>query len=116
MFKKLIDLIKKLLGLGSKPKPTVTPPTVTPTVAEEMFYYTAEQCETAHMETVSSFKELVVGNIFFMSNRENTGCYKITGGATEGKRSLARNIRIFDDCTTCSDGLGKEPGNPGDML
>ena len=116
MLKKIIEIIKKLLGIKPKPTPTSTPPTVTPTVAEEMFYYTAEHCETGHMETVSSFKELVVGNIFFISNRENTGCYKVTGGATEGRRSLARNIRIFDECSACSDGMGKEPGTPGEML
>lgn len=117
MFKKLINFIKRLFGFNkSTPNVTPTTPTITPTIFEELYYYTAEQCETGHVETVGSFQRLVVGNIFFLNNRENTGCYRVTGGSSEGNKKLSRKIRVFDDCVPCSDGLGKDPNFPGDML
>jgi hypothetical protein len=104
--KKIIEFFKKLF-LKEKPKPVVTvKPVVTkPVVTEDVvtYDYKAVQCETGYEETVKSYSKLKKGTTFFMSNRDNTGCYSITGTSkTPGKRTLRKNIKTFTSCEECT--------------
>jgi hypothetical protein len=107
--KKIIEFFKKLF-LKEKPKPvllTEQPKVVEtkPVVTEEVitYDYKAVQCETGYEETVKSYSKLKKGTTFFMSNRDNTGCYSITGSSkTPGKRTLRKNIKTFTSCEECT--------------
>jgi hypothetical protein len=64
--------------------------------------YNSVHCESGYIETVKSYNKLKKGTVFFMSNRDNTGCYTITGKSkTAGKRTLRKNIKTFTSCEDC---------------
>jgi hypothetical protein len=64
--------------------------------------YDAVHCETGYQETVKSYSKLKKGTVFFMTNRDNTGCYSITSSSkTPGKRTLRKNLKTFASCEEC---------------
>lgn len=64
--------------------------------------YNVVHCDTGYKETVKSYSKLKKGTVFFMSNRDNTGCYSVVGASkTPGKRTLRKNIKTFTSCEEC---------------
>lgn len=65
--------------------------------------YNVVQCETGYEETVKSYSKLKKRTVFFMANRDNTGCYSVTSSSeTPGKRTLRKNIKTFTSCEECT--------------
>jgi hypothetical protein len=107
--KSIIEFFKKLF-FKEKPKSTVkiNPPKVVntkPVDTEDVltYDYKSVHCDTGYEQTVKSYSKLKKGTTFFMSNRDYTGCYTITGTSkTPGKRTLRKNIKTFTSCEECT--------------
>lgn len=88
--KPIIEKIDKVVEIADKIEELIT------------YDYNVVQCDTGYQETVKSYSKLKKGTVFFMSNRDNTGCYSIYGlSKTSGKRTLRKNIKTFTSCEDC---------------
>ena len=99
--KKLIALIKKLLGI--KPKPTPQPtqiPTPDPTPRPK-FNYVVKSCETGAEMIVTITKQLNEGSAFFISGQEDSGCYVVMGPSSEFGKPISYQVRQFLGCDEC---------------
>lgn len=99
--KKLIALIKKLLGI--KPKPTPQPTQVpTPNPSPKPKYnYVVKSCETGGEMIVTITKQLNEGSAFFISGQEDSGCYVVTGTSTKTGKPISAGVRLFLGCDEC---------------
>jgi hypothetical protein len=98
--KKLIEFIKKLLGL-SKPKPTPQPTMVPNPTPRPTFNYFAKGCETGVIITISITKQIPEGSVMMITNRENTGCHEILGPTDKEGLNISAGARIFPSCEEC---------------
>ena len=86
----IIEKVDKVVEIADKVEELIT------------YDYNVVHCETGYKETVKSYSKLKKGVVFFMSNRDNTGCYSVVGTSkTPGKRTLRKNIKTFVSCEEC---------------
>jgi hypothetical protein len=105
MIQKIINFLKKLFGLQSKPSTAVTVGSSVNNVKNtKEYYYLVRQCETGHEESVISFVMMSPGQSFFFKyNRDQSGCYYVVSELSEGEKLLSPGLRVFDSCDLCSE-------------